>query len=220
MSGSAYNKTWSLAARNHQAERLARLLGWKGMAGDEADILDFLEDVPAFEIDTASKQLMSEEDTIGYGLLVPFAPVVEPYISDNCILEKSPVEMGRETWSNDIDIIVMGTSFEGLLRAFVDEDKAAKLFQNPSYFAPLLDLGLKPNHEKAVELGLRIKKLYYKDGEEPSVENQEQYLQVRTQQFRKNLHNFKNLDFSVPIGSSLLAWFSSNHSIASKIFKS
>lgn len=186
MSGSAFNKTWSLASRTNQAERLARILGWKGHAGNERAILDFLENAPAFELDDAAKRLMSEEDMYGYGNLVPFAPVIEPYITDNCVVDKEPVEMAREAWTSDIDIIVVGTSFEGILRAFVEEDKAASILQNPSYFAPLIDLGLDPESEKAVEFGSKIKACYYQDGEEPSVENQEQYLRVSLARFTIN----------------------------------
>lgn len=178
MSGSAFNKTWSLTTRNNKAEKLAKDLGWTGRSGDERSILDFLENVPAFELDDASKLLFSYEEQFGFGYLVPFGPIVEPYESDNCFLPREPSEMSRTCWSNDIDVIVMGTSFEGILRAFVCEDKASKFLQNPSFFAPLLELNLTPNDDKAKELGTRIKKLYYAEGEEPSVENQIQYLKA------------------------------------------
>lgn len=188
MSGSAFNKTWSFTLRNNQAERLARSLGWKGKAGSEREILNFLEDVPAFELDNASNKLLSEEEQFGYGLLVPFGPVIEPYNTKNCIVSKEPIEMAREAWTNAIDIIVMGTSFEGLLRAFSGEEKAADYLQNSSFFLPLLDLQLTPNDKKAADLGARIKSLYYKNGEEPSVDNQEQYLKVNeTLKFSKKL---------------------------------
>lgn len=179
MSGTAFNKTWALTSRNNQAERLARNLGWKGKPGDEKSILEFLESVSPFDLDDASKALHSDEEIFGYGLLVPFGPVIEPYITDNCFLPKDPIEMARDAWSNSIDFIVMGTSFEGILRAFVGEEKAASFLKNPSYFAPLLEFGLSPNDEEAKSIGKTIKKLYYKDGEEPSIENQEQYLRVR-----------------------------------------
>lgn len=179
MSGSAFNRTWSFASRNKQAQRLAEILGWKGDNQNEKQILEFLESVPAFELDNASKELMSVEERLGFGISVPFAPVIEPYKTENCIISEDPVEMARNAWSNSIDIVVMGTSFEGLLRAFVDEDKAYKLLENPSYFAPLNDLNLKPDDHQAIKFGSRIRNLYYGQGSQPSVENQEQYLKVR-----------------------------------------
>lgn len=178
MSGSAFNRTWSFASRNNQAYRLAAILGWKGDSRNEKEILEFLEGVSAFELDNASKELMSAEERNGYGILVPFAPVVEPYQTKNCVVSKEPIEMAREAWSNSIDIIVMSTSFEGLLKAFVEEDRTYELLQNPSYFAPLNDLKLKPNDSKAIRLGLKIKHLYFGRGSEPSSENQEQYFKV------------------------------------------
>lgn len=181
MSGSSFNKTWSLTSPKNRAERLARSLGWKGKSGDENDILGFLEDVPAFELDDASKKMMNDEEQFGYGFLVPFGPVIEPYFSDNCFLSKEPIEAARETWSNKLDLIVMGSSFEGILRANVGEDIAARYLQNSSYFAPLSELGLGPSDEAAEAFGEKIKKIYYEDGQHPSVENQEQYLKVKTQ---------------------------------------
>jgi cholinesterase len=176
MSGSSFNKTWSLISRNNQAERLAKQLGWKGQPGNEKEMLEFLEGVSAFEIDDASKLLLNDEEIFGFGCIIPFGPVIEPYETDNCLVSKDPVEMARETWSNDIDLIVIGTSFEGILRAFANEESAASVLQNPSFFAPLTELRLSANDEKSVEYGTRIKRLFYEEDEEPSVENQEQYL--------------------------------------------
>lgn len=178
MSGSAFNRTWSFTSRNKQAQRLAQILGWKGDPKNEKDILEFLESVPAFELDDASKLLMSAEEQHGFGILVPFAPVIEPYETENSIISKEPIEMAREAWSKDIDIIVMGTSFEGLLRAFVEEEKAFSYLENPSFFAPLNDLNLSPNDPRAIKAGTRIRELYYGHGIQPSIENQEQYLKV------------------------------------------
>lgn len=177
MSGSVFNQTWSFTKRNKQAQRLAEILGWKGDPQNEKEILEFLETVPAFELDTASLTLMSLEEKLGFGTIVPFAPVVEPYETPNCVISKEPIELARDAWSNSIDIIVMGTSFEGLLRAFVEEEKAYELLQKPSFFAPLNDLNLKPDDSEALKFGTRIRDLYYGSGS-PSFDNQEQYLKV------------------------------------------
>lgn len=187
MSGSALNKTWCILPRKNQAERLARKLGWKGKSGDEASILEFLENVPAFELDDASKGILTDEETFGYGMLIPFGPVVEPYESDNCFVTRDPILMAREAWSNEIDVIVMGTSFEGILRAGFKEAEASQVLQNPSFFVPLLEFGLTAddgeaaiwhNDGKGGTYGETIKRLYYQNGEEPSIDNQEQYLRV------------------------------------------
>lgn len=179
MSGSAFNRTWSFASRNKQAQRLAEILGWKGDPKNENEILEFLESVPAFELDSASAKLMSAQEQSGLGIIVPFAPIIEPYQTENCVISKEPIEMAREAWSNSIDIMVTGTSFEGLLMAFIEEEAAYSFLENPSYFAPLNDLNLGHNDAEAIKLGTRIRDLYYGVGSLPSVENQEQYLKVR-----------------------------------------
>lgn len=176
ISGSVFNKTWSVTPRNNQAEQLARLLGWNGKSGNEKEILEFLEDVPAFEFEDVMYKMVSKEGSFGFGTLIPFGPVIEPYSSDNCLIPKDPVEIAREAWTNEIDVIVMGNSFEGIFRANSLDVEAVEILQSPSFFAPLRDLKMSPNDPKAVEFGSKIKKLFYKDGEEPSMENQLGYL--------------------------------------------
>lgn len=178
ISGSAFNKTWSLTQRINQAERLARSLGWKGKTGDESSILNFLEDVPAFELDDAWKTLFTDEEVSGYSMIIPFGPVIEPYASDNCVVSKEPVEMAREAWTNEHELVVVGNSFEGIYRAHANIDNNLKFLKNPSCFAPLNDLGLGISDDQAKQYGERIKKIYFKDGEEPTIERKEQFLRV------------------------------------------
>jgi cholinesterase len=177
MSGCVFNKTWSIIPRKNQAEQLARLLGWNGKSGNDSEVLEFLEDVPAYEFDNVLPNMLTDEEEFGFGTIIPFGPVIEPYNSDNCVIFKDPVEMSREAWSNDIDVIVMGTSFEGILRANWKLDQAFEVLKNPSYFAPLRELNLLPSDSKAIELGKKIKKVYYEEGQEPSIENQLSYLE-------------------------------------------
>lgn len=219
MSGSVFNRTWSFARRNNQAQRLATILGWKGDPQNERHILEFLESIPAFELDNASKELMTFEEQYGFGIMVPFAPVVEPYETANCVISKEPIEMAREAWSNSIDIMVMGTSFEGLLRAFIEEEKAYELLQTPSYFAPLNDLNLKPSDDEALKFGTRIRDLYYGSGL-PSIENQEQYLKVCDKEtvYGTKCASILLLIISVQFGLALLAWSASFDAITYKVF--
>lgn len=213
MSGSAFNRTWSFTARNKQAERLAKILGWTGDSENEKEILEFLESVPAFELDKASYELMSVEERHGFGIIVPFAPVIEPYRTENCVIFKEPIEMARDAWSNSIDIIVTGTSFEGLLRAFVEEDEAYRLLANPSYFAPINDLQLSPNDDDAIKFGTRIRDLYYGAGSQPSKENQEQYLKVREIRIVSFQTVMSCVKLTVQLRFPFLAWASSFNSV-------
>lgn len=160
ISGSALNKTWTV--QENRAEALARYLGWKGNADDEKSILEFLEDVPAIELDKAIYKIISKEELLGYGSIVAFGPCIKSYVTEKCVIPKDTVEMTREAWTNDIDIIVIGTSFEGLLFAKLDEGQPAKYHQeNPEFYLPLKELKLQPKNEKAIEAGRKIEKLYY-----------------------------------------------------------
>lgn len=203
ISGSAFNKTWSLTQRRNQAERLARSLGWKGRSGDESSILSFLEDVPAFELDDAWKTLFTDEEVYGYSMIIPFGPVIEPYVTDNCVVPKEPVEMAREAWTNDHELVVMGNSFEGIYRAITNIENNLKFSQNPSCFAPLNDLGLGMSDDQAKEYGERIKKNYFKDGEELTMERKEQYLRVRNDKNFENLESLETIHSSCPTFTSV-----------------
>lgn len=169
ISGSALNKTWTV--QENRAETLAKFLGWNGNSGDEKSILEFLEDVPAIELDKAIYKIISKEELLGYGSIVSFGPCVEPYMTEKCVIPKDTVEMTREAWTNDIDIIIIGNSFEGLLFANLDKGQPAKYHQeNPEFYLPLKELKLQPKSERAIEAGKKIEKLYY-DGDSKAAED-------------------------------------------------
>lgn len=90
-------------------------------------------------------------------------PVIEPYVTENTFISKHPILMAREAWSKDIDVIFGATSNEGLfMNVFINMDERYLTnFRNSVYFTPLLDFNLVPTDEKAIEIGMKIKKNYY-----------------------------------------------------------
>lgn len=183
MSGSAFCKTWALVPRDYThkfANNLARSIGWNGKAGDDKDMLNFLEDAPAFEIMEAHTTLVSNHDIFSNHIMNAFAPVIEPYTSANCLIFKDPVEMAREAWSNDIDLIFTGTSLEGSVCGALRTEVAYYYLQNSAYFAPLRMLNIQHTDPIAEEYGERIKNLYFEEGQQPSPENRYQYLQYQS----------------------------------------
>lgn len=160
ISGTALNvKTWTVPDR--RAESLARKLGWNGAAGDERSILEFLENVSAFDLDSAAYKIVSAEEKMSLGSIMAFGPVVEPYVTEKCVVSRDVVQMTREAWSNEIDVIIVGSSFEGLLFANLDKGKAAEFHRNnPEFYLPLLELNLKPKTEISKRLGKKIGDLY------------------------------------------------------------
>lgn len=177
MSGTSFSKEWSLVPRTHCekfAKVLAEKLGWCGN-GDSKGMLEFLENASAFDIVEKSTSVLSNEDEFSDGICLPFAPCIEPYKSENCLIVKDPILMARETWANDIDIIFTGCSFEGIFRAFAKEEVAKYYYQlSPAHLLPLLELELTPTDPIAVEYGERIKSLYY--NENNSLQDQEPFL--------------------------------------------
>jgi cholinesterase len=184
MSGTSFCKTWALTTRKYcdkYSEVLARKLGWKGKTGDERDLLEFLEKASAYDIVNASKSGLGAEEAFGFGMLSPFTPVVEPYESENCLIPRDIVELSKNTWSNDIDMIFTGTSFEGIIRSDANDGKAINYLKNPAYFAPLLELNMTKDDEKARQLGLRIKNLYFKENQEMTIKSRESYLRFSSE---------------------------------------
>ncbi|KAG5669167.1 hypothetical protein PVAND_017062 [Polypedilum vanderplanki] len=180
MSGTAFNKSWCFKMPRKMCrkfnDKLARKLGWNGKFGDEKSLLEFLENASACEIVDETNLILSNEDEFEHGILLPFGPIIEPYKSKNCLIFKDPIEMARDSWSNEIDIIFSGTSFEGIFKANVKDEVAFYYLQDPAYFTPLIDLDLQVTDPITQEYGQRIKNLYYQPDEMPSIENQEAYL--------------------------------------------
>lgn len=176
MSGVAFNKSWTCVPRRNWAVRLAKSLGYTGTF-EEKEILEFLEGRPATDFIDCLFKTTTDEESFGEHILAAFVPCIEPYESENSFILTDPVLMARDAWGNDIPCMIGGTSFEGLLRANFMVDTSTKVLQNFNYFAPLLELGVKVDAEKAMEYGKKIKEVYY-GLMRPSNSNQEPYLHV------------------------------------------
>ncbi|CAG9805086.1 unnamed protein product [Chironomus riparius] len=170
MSGTALCKTWALipqsTCRKH-AEILAEKLGWTGMKGDQKSLLKFLENASAADLAKVTNDILSAEDKLKFGFYSPFVPVVEPYISKNCLISENPLNMMETCWTNNIDILFTGNSLEGVLRNEGKLELGIEIFTNPAYVLPLLELRLDQSDDHAKELGLKIKNLYFNDQMDP-----------------------------------------------------
>lgn len=184
MSGSSFCKTWTLIPRAYCQKfsvALGRKLGWKGKEGDEKNLLEFLEKAKAYDIVNASRSLLNADEAFGFGMISPFAPVVEPYESENCLISRDVVELAKTAWSNDIDMIFTGTSFEGIIRSGPNDGKAISQMQNTAFFLPLLELNMNKNDPKARQLGLRIKSLYFKENQQMDISSRESFLRFSSE---------------------------------------
>lgn len=105
---------WAKPPRNNWAYRLAAALGYAGAEDKAADILAFLQKSSAADIVKATPSVLKKDDK-HHRVLFGFGPVVEPYDSEDCIICEDPWELMKTTWSNEIPMMIGGTSFEGLL---------------------------------------------------------------------------------------------------------
>ncbi|XP_034484525.1 esterase B1-like [Drosophila innubila] len=110
MSGSSLC-AWANEPDHHWSHRFACQLGYSG-SDNEKEVFRFLQRASAKEI-ACCNNILSQEEKRDY-ILFPFGPVVEPYVSDSCVISKPPLETLSTAWGNEIPVIIGGTSFEGL----------------------------------------------------------------------------------------------------------
>ncbi|XP_043656687.1 uncharacterized protein LOC122622361 [Drosophila teissieri] len=103
---------WANEPSGRWAHRLACQLGYSG-SENEKEVFRFLQKAPASEMAAQGITLVSQEERREY-VLFPFTPVVEPYITRDCVLPRCHREMLPGAWGNDLPLILGGNSFEGL----------------------------------------------------------------------------------------------------------
>ncbi|XP_050744517.1 esterase B1 isoform X2 [Drosophila biarmipes] len=160
MSGTVHN-IWSDTPSEDFAYRLAQQCGFTGQNND-AKVLEHLLGVPA--TDLVNHNVLTPEHRRN-GLIWTFGPTVESYVGEDCVIPKPPVEMARDAWSNNIPIMLGGTSFEGL---FMYPDVSANLKaldslnQDPLRMVPL-EVREVNSEKQNLEYGRRLIRTYFGD---------------------------------------------------------
>lgn len=113
MSGCVLNQ-WCLSERSNWAYRLAAKLGYSGDKADERAILEFLQSLDGKRIVEGQMQQLTRPEE-ARKTPYPFAPCIEPFESEFVFNDTSPIDLLEQAWSNGIDVMVGGTSFEGLM---------------------------------------------------------------------------------------------------------
>lgn len=165
MSGNAFNAWASLKIKF--AGRLAQKLGYTGPIDDDRKVFEYINQKQSKDIVDASMNMLTMKETVmDLACWTPFLPTV-----DKDFIPKDLVELGREAWSNDIDIIIGGTADEGLLLSrFVLQENMAALRDDPTLYLPF-DL-----RDPSID-STEIKTLYYSNSE-PSMENSDIFLKL------------------------------------------
>lgn len=167
---------WVLPSPNQWAYRLAKSLGYLGK-NNSKDILEFLQEISAPDIQKAVPTILNKQEKHDR-VLFAFGPVIEPYKTEDSVLTEDPYERLRETWSNEIPLMIGGTSFEGLLfypevmrrKATLDEvDDCENLLP--------FDIPVERNTSESKEMSLKLKSWYF-GKEECNLKTIMQFLEV------------------------------------------
>lgn len=102
---------WANEPNYHWSHRFACQLGYSG-SDNEKEVFRYLQRASAKEL-ACCNSMQSQEEKRDY-ILFPFGPVVEPYVSESCVISQPHVETLSKAWGNEIPVIIGGTSFEGL----------------------------------------------------------------------------------------------------------
>ncbi|XP_055604380.1 uncharacterized protein LOC129752629 [Uranotaenia lowii] len=175
MSGSIYG-SWALTQQRNWVEKLAKALGWEGQGG-ESDALKYLQTAKPEDIVEHQEKLLSPQDMQDH-IFAAFSPTIESYQSECCIIPENPLEMARKAWSNKIDIMIGGTSEEGLMMM-----QKAKLqpeaLEHPHLFVGTVPARLNISLEQRMLFATQLKQQYYPDSA-PSLENYAGYVNMMT----------------------------------------
>lgn len=92
-----------------------------------------------------------------------FLPQTEPYVSNMCFLPASPLELGRDAWTRDMDVIFGGCNNEGLLYSEFchDEQGLVEINKNSAYLLPRDLYDQLSDTDQGKAKGAHLKNLYF-----------------------------------------------------------
>lgn len=168
--------SWATTDYSSFPYRLAQAAGYKGEE-NEKEIYEFLKKCNAKKLISVQKGILTEEEHRDR-LIYVFGPVVEPYVTEHCVVHKHPREMLKETWSNNIPLIIGGCSFEGLF-SFAETVRIPDRLNTLGDCQHIVPRELSPDRKTDLcrELGLKLKKAYFGENE-PSIKLLNSYLDL------------------------------------------
>ena len=175
-SGSAFCKYYSVVPPKNWTERLVKQHGYDGEL-NEKTMLEFLESIDPTDLCMSYLANITDTEKYGEKIMTGYGPVIEPYIDNKTFITEDPILMAKKAWSKNMDVIIGANSFEGSVYLYMVSDQTFEVLKNESYYAPLRELSLCVEDEKAKVLGTRIKELYYGQAE-PKANDPEPYLHV------------------------------------------
>ncbi|XP_063708269.1 esterase B1-like [Culicoides brevitarsis] len=162
MSGSPLTP-WATANRDYN-KYLKKFVKNLGLTGDEDDMTIFnaINSKSAEELSRINASLIDPQDMlVNTELMAVFVPQVEPYVSEMCFLPKSPLELGRDPWSKDVDVIFGGVSDEGLFCYYFDNNNMLDFMAQDHRFVMLPEMREGLTVEEARKNGDKLYELYF-----------------------------------------------------------
>ncbi|XP_073819348.1 esterase B1-like isoform X2 [Musca autumnalis] len=175
-SGSVYCP-WAYTDNRDLAYKNAIHLGYTGDK-NEKKIYEFIKDKYAKDLVVPDLQVLTKDDLLN-GETLNYMPVVEPYVTADCIASKPHEELIKNSWGNEIPFILGSTQFEGLLYTSLVK-KYPYLIDELTNFVNLLPKSVtrSQSREKLKEMGLKLKQIYF-DGHKPNAkDNFYQFLEL------------------------------------------
>ncbi|ALC41152.1 alpha-Est1 [Drosophila busckii] len=184
-SGNALTE-WAVRPDRHFARRLAQRLGYKGSGSNETEMLQFLQETPGNQFAQLGNTILTQEEKRSYEIIA-FGPVVEPFVSDDCVIGRPQLDQLANAWGNDLPLIIGGTSFEGLFSYQTTLQDSQHML---SAFEPLIPRPVRETidaNELAEQLR-RLKLAYFEDAERSSMELYECLKLLSVKNFWHGIH--------------------------------
>ncbi|XP_016970629.1 esterase B1 [Drosophila rhopaloa] len=159
---------WATQPDRKWPQRLGKELGYAGNLDSEKELLEFFQQIPAAKLALYCNAIVTQEEERDYEILA-FAPVIEPYVGEDCVIPKTQQEQLSSAWGNQIPMIIGGTSFEGLF-------SYQTTLQDPLYMLSAFEAIIPKQVRDAIdkdelaEMVRRLKKSYFDDPERASME--------------------------------------------------
>lgn len=140
--------------------KLACIIGYKG-DNNEKEIYKFLSQQNGRNIPCRDTILLNKQERF-QNFLFAFTPVVEPYDSEHCITTKPFKDLMANAWSNEIPVIIGGTSFENLFH-YATISKNHYLINDLTDCVNLLPDDVIPKHtpEELQLMAAELRQAYY-----------------------------------------------------------
>ncbi|EDW77043.1 uncharacterized protein Dwil_GK22160 [Drosophila willistoni] len=176
---------WATEPDRQWAHRLAKELGYKGDCA-EKEILKFFQDVPASKLAQHCNAIITQEEQRDYEIIA-FGPVIEPYVTEECVVPRPQQEQLASAWGNQIPMIIGGCSFEGLFSYQTTLDDSLYML---SAFEAILPRIVRDviDKEELADMVRRLKLAYFGDPERASMELNECLHLLSIKNFWHDIH--------------------------------